>query len=265
MANFNSINRAAAFNPTSAFPLDARCYFEDLNDAIAAAESAEAAGSSNTVYYYGQNLVVVDFEKKTTQYYVIEQDNTLKALGQALLTEAELTTMLKAILVDDDGNKLLDDNGKVQLKTINGESIIGSGNITITSEGKITVDGELSVESENPVQNKVINNKFESLNDVYDSKGSAAAAESAAKGYVDNIVEAYLTGEGAADTIDTLNEIADYIYKLTSIYNKFYSEHKVLVEENKDLQESWLVLTNVIYKVNMLLLDVLGIKVPNKM
>lgn len=63
----------------------------------------------------------------------------------------------------------------------------------------------------------------------------------------------------------SLNEIADYIYKLTSIYNKFYSEHKVLVEENKDLQESWLVLTNIIYKINMLLLDVLGIKVPNKM
>lgn len=63
----------------------------------------------------------------------------------------------------------------------------------------------------------------------------------------------------------SLNEIADYIYKLTSIYNKFYSEHKVLIEENKDLQESWLVLTNVIYKVNMLLLDVLGIEVPNKM
>ena len=35
--------------------------------------------------------------------------------------------------------------------------------------------------------------------------------------------------------------------------------------QNKDLQESWLVLTNVIYKVNMLLLDVLGIEVPNKM
>ena len=60
-------------------------------------------------------------------------------------------------------------------------------------------------------------------------------------------------------------EDADYIYKLTSIYNKFYSEHKVLIEEDKALQESWLVLTNVVYKVNMLLLDVLGIKVPNKM
>ena len=71
--------------------------------------------------------------------------------------------------------------------------------------------------------------------------------------------------EGICGGIPFLNEIADYIYKLTSIDNKFYSEHKVLVEENKDLQESWLVLTNIIYKVNMLLLDVLGIKVPSKM
>ena len=65
--------------------------------------------------------------------------------------------------------------------------------------------------------------------------------------------------------VKSLNEIADYIYKLTSFYNKFYSEHKVLIEEDKELQESWLVLTNVVYKVNMLLLDVLGIEVPNKM
>ena len=63
----------------------------------------------------------------------------------------------------------------------------------------------------------------------------------------------------------SLNEIAEYIYKLTSFYNKFYSEHKVLIEEDKDLQESWLVLTNVVYKTNMLLLNILGIEVPNKM
>ena len=63
----------------------------------------------------------------------------------------------------------------------------------------------------------------------------------------------------------SLNDIAEFLYKLTSLYNKFYSENKVLVEENQQLQESWLVLTNVVYKVNMLLLDVLGIKVPNKM
>ena len=62
----------------------------------------------------------------------------------------------------------------------------------------------------------------------------------------------------------SLNEIAEYLYKLTSQYNKFYAENKVLAEEDKDLQESWLVLTKVVYAINMLLLDTLGIIVPNK-
>ena len=63
----------------------------------------------------------------------------------------------------------------------------------------------------------------------------------------------------------SLNDVAEYLYKLTALYNKFYSENKVLVEENKELQESWLVLTKVVYDINNLLLDVLGIKVPEKM
>ena len=63
----------------------------------------------------------------------------------------------------------------------------------------------------------------------------------------------------------SLNDIAEFLYKLTSLYNKFYSENKVLVEENQQLQESWLVLTKLVYDINILLLDVLGIKVPEKM
>lgn len=63
----------------------------------------------------------------------------------------------------------------------------------------------------------------------------------------------------------SLNEIADYLYDLTSKYNKFYSENKVLTEEDEDLKESWLVLTNTVYKANLLLLDTLGLKVPEKM
>ena len=63
----------------------------------------------------------------------------------------------------------------------------------------------------------------------------------------------------------SLNDIAEYLYKLTSIYNKFYSENKVLIEENQQLQESWLVLTKLVYDINILLLDVLSIKVPEKM
>ena len=63
----------------------------------------------------------------------------------------------------------------------------------------------------------------------------------------------------------SLNDIAEYLYKITSLYNKFYSENKVLVEENQQLQESWLVLTKIVYDINNLLLNVLGIKVPEKM
>ena len=63
----------------------------------------------------------------------------------------------------------------------------------------------------------------------------------------------------------SLNEIADYLYDLTSKYNKFYSENKVLTEEEEDLKESLLVLTNTVYKSNLLLLDNLGLKVPEKM
>lgn len=68
-------------------------------------------------------------------------------------------------------------------------------------------------------------------------------------------------------TYDTksLNEIAEYIYKLTSIYNKFYSENKILTEENIDLRESWLTLSKVVYDTNMLLLNTMGINCPEKM
>ncbi|MBQ6323350.1 MAG: arginine--tRNA ligase [Bacilli bacterium] len=63
----------------------------------------------------------------------------------------------------------------------------------------------------------------------------------------------------------SLNEIADYLYNLTALYNKFYAENKVLTEEKLALKESWLVLTDIVYNINMLLLDLLGIKVPKKM
>lgn len=48
-------------------------------------------------------------------------------------------------------------NSGVNIKTINGESILGAGNIIIDGGGStISVDTEMSTTSENPVQNKVI-------------------------------------------------------------------------------------------------------------
>ncbi len=63
----------------------------------------------------------------------------------------------------------------------------------------------------------------------------------------------------------SLNDITEYIYKLTSLYNKFYADNRILTEEDPKLQESWLTLTKIVYDINIMLLDVLAIKVPEKM
>ena len=65
--------------------------------------------------------------------------------------------------------------------------------------------------------------------------------------------------------VKSLNDIAEHLYKITNLYNNFYSNNHVLTEENKQLQESWLVLTKVIYDNNLKLLNILGIEVPEKM
>lgn len=65
--------------------------------------------------------------------------------------------------------------------------------------------------------------------------------------------------------VKSLNDITDYLYRITNLYNNFYSNHHVLTEENKELQESWLTLTSVIYENNFKLLNILGIDVPERM
>lgn len=87
MAEFGKLNFSVSFNPTSAFPLDARSYFETLTEAQAAAATAGEAGSSTTTYYYGQTLVVV--ESGVATLYVIQPDKTLKAAGSAVLGDGK--------------------------------------------------------------------------------------------------------------------------------------------------------------------------------
>lgn len=63
----------------------------------------------------------------------------------------------------------------------------------------------------------------------------------------------------------SLNEIAEYLYKITNLYNNFYSENRVLTEENASIRESWLALTKIICDNNIYLLNILGINIPEKM
>lgn len=63
----------------------------------------------------------------------------------------------------------------------------------------------------------------------------------------------------------SLNDIADYLYRITSTYNKFYSENHILTCLDQDLKQTWLSLTKLVYDVNILLLNILAIEVPKKM
>ena len=54
------------------------------------------------------------------------------------------------------------------IKTVNGQSLLGNGNINITGGGTITVDSALSTTSENPVQNKVITTALNGKQDAGD-------------------------------------------------------------------------------------------------
>lgn len=64
------------------------------------------------------------------------------------------------------------------IKTINNQSILGEGNISIEGGSSITVDSELSTTSENPVQNKVITTKVNSLETSLGSKASQTDLDS---------------------------------------------------------------------------------------
>ena len=63
----------------------------------------------------------------------------------------------------------------------------------------------------------------------------------------------------------SLNGICDYLYRLTSSYNRFYATNHILTCKNADLKESYLALSKLVKNVNLLLLDTLAIEVPEKM
>lgn len=84
--DFGKLNFSVSFNPTSAFPLDARSYFESYTSAVAAAATAMPAGDSNTVYYYGQTLCVV--EDNVATLYIVQPDKTLSKVGGAIEIDA---------------------------------------------------------------------------------------------------------------------------------------------------------------------------------
>lgn len=125
--NFGKGNRSVAFNPTSAFPLDARSYFESFEAAVAAAAQAKEVGSSESVYYYGQTLVVV--ENNIATLYMIQPDNSLSPIVGESDEEFVLVVDDKAFVVDAE-------TGKLKLKGLD-EAVAGTV-ATVAADGSIS-------------------------------------------------------------------------------------------------------------------------------
>lgn len=196
---FGTLDFAVAFNRQTAFPLDAKSYFESLELATAAAASAQEAGSSETTYYFGQTIAVVENGKATL--YVIQPDKTLKEVG---------------------GNILIDENAFVKgedgkLSLLGFADAVGGAQLVKTEDGKIswvkpdttTVEGlSTAIESLKTVVGddtkglvkQVAENKaaIDTLNGDKNVSGSVAYQ-------IAQIVA------GADESFDTLKEIAEWI------------------------------------------------------
>lgn len=92
MAEFGTLNFSVALKPTSAFPLDARCYFTSLEAAQAAAATAEEVGSTNSIYYFGQKLLVYENDQAT--WYTIQP-------GGKLVQDAAKSENTVSLLIGD--------------------------------------------------------------------------------------------------------------------------------------------------------------------
>lgn len=196
---FGTLDFAVAFNRQTAFPLDAKSYFESLELATAAAASAQEAGSSETTYYFGQTIAVVEGGKATL--YVIQPDKTLKEVGGNILINENVFAK--------------DENGVLNL--LGFADAVGGAQLIKTEDGKIswvkpdttTVEGlSTAIESLKTVVGddtkglvkQVADNKaaIETLNGDKNVAGSVAHQ-------IAEIVA------GADESFDTLKEIADWI------------------------------------------------------
>lgn len=137
------------------------------------------------------------------------------------------------------------------IKTINGESILGTGDITIGGSS-VEVDDTLSTTSENPVQNKVITKRLNSIDDGQSVKlgsssavssaqnnGAVAIGRSADAGSQDNSKYGIAIGAGATTTGNSAIAIGGYGTMASATYATVIGgqsnsnvEHSVVIGDN---------------------------------
>lgn len=122
-------------------------------------------------------------DKMPTKVSDLENDSTYQTkanLDTALESYAKTSDVNSKNAIQDEAIQSKQDKliSGTNIKTINNQSILGEGNISIESGTSITVDSALSTTSENPVQNKVITTKVNSLETSLGSKASQTDLDS---------------------------------------------------------------------------------------
>lgn len=195
--DFGKLDFAVAFDRLTAFPLDAKSYFESYESATAAAAQAEAAGSSKTTYYFGQTIAVV--ESGVATLYIIQPNKTLKQVG------AEVILDEKIFIKKEDGTISL----KAFADAVAGAQLTkgADGSIKWVKPDTTTVEGlSTAVKS---LQDAVGDSTKGLVKDVADLKTSVGAATDPAK--ADGSVYARIK-QNAAD-ISTLES------KMTAVFH----------------------------------------------
>ena len=166
MIDFGKLDFAVSFSPLTAFPLDARYYFESLASANLAAQSAVEVGSSDGRYFFGENIVVV--ENGEAKMYIIQPDKSLKEVGGNILINEKVF--------------LKDANGKLDLVGFAGA--VAGAQLTKGEDGSLkwvkpdttTVEGlSTAVKS---LQTTVGNSDSGLVKDVNDLKTAVGGADS---------------------------------------------------------------------------------------
>ena len=132
---------------------------------------------------------------KTSQLTNDSQYQTKANLDTALATKADKSSLASK------QDKLV---SGVSIKTINDQSLLGSGNISIESGTSITVDSALSATSENPVQNKVITNTLQTKANASDIPTKVSQLENDSKFATQTAVATGLATKADKDSLTSL-------------------------------------------------------------
>lgn len=132
---------------------------------------------------------------KTSQLANDSQYQTKANLDTALATKADKSSLASK------QDKLV---SGVSIKTINDQSLLGSGNISIESGTSITVDSALSTTSENPVQNKVITNTLQTKANASDIPTKVSQLENDSKFATQTAVATGLATKADKDSLTSL-------------------------------------------------------------